>query len=78
MQDPTRDEMLTLFKNEEDSFNVEAAIYWFASDYHGGQATNLYEALCQSPYNPGPLERCVPDSALMYFETLEEGYHNEG
>lgn len=39
MSDPTRDEMLEFLKfaaHQYDEFNIEAAIYWFASDYHGG------------------------------------------
>lgn len=41
--------------------DVEAAAYWLASDYHGGQSSNLYAALCASPFRPGPLERGFPD-----------------
>jgi hypothetical protein len=59
MQDPTRDEMLAFiaslpFASERDEFDTEEAIYWYASDYHGGQSSNLYAAICESPYSPGP------------------------
>ena len=58
--DPTRDEMLeylTSFTNplETDEFDREEALYWFASDYHGGQWSNLYAALCDSLFHPGPM-----------------------
>ena len=59
MQDPTADEMREFLKPLEaryecDEFEAEEAIYWFAYHNHSGQASNLYEALCNSPYNPGP------------------------
>jgi len=38
-------------------FDIEAAIYWFSSNWHGGQWSNLYAALCMSPYKPGPMCR---------------------
>jgi hypothetical protein len=38
-----------------DDFDVEEAIYAFAGDYHGGLGSNLYAALCQSGFRPGPL-----------------------
>jgi hypothetical protein len=62
LPDPTADEMrgfLTekyakLIDLEESSGDIEAAIYWFAYEWHGGQFTNLYSALSTSPYSPGP------------------------
>jgi hypothetical protein len=56
MSDPTRKAMLDVLRDygDVDEFDVEEAIYWFASDYHGGQATNLYSVLSTSPYKPGP------------------------
>jgi hypothetical protein len=65
--------MLAVLAGEEE-FSVEAAIYWFASDCHGGQWSNLYEALCQSPYRTGPLERGCPDDAKECYEALEERF----
>jgi hypothetical protein len=78
MQDPTRNEMLTflcgLSPGETDSFDWEEAIYWFAANYHGGQSTNLYEALSASPYSPGPL-RNEPSEGMpteLYQELVSE------
>jgi hypothetical protein len=56
--DPTRDEMLEYlsaqpFAAEADDFDREEALYWFAADYHGGQWSNLYAALCASQFRPG-------------------------
>jgi len=70
--DPTRDEMReylnsTPFIHECDEFDIEESIYWFASDYHGGQWSNLYAALCASDYSPGPITTgCEPDSVASY------------
>jgi hypothetical protein len=59
--DPTREELVNFFKGrqglygswDEIEFEAEAAIYWFAHDYHGGQTTNLYSVLSTSEYRPG-------------------------
>jgi hypothetical protein len=79
MQDPTRDDMLEFLRQhivphyagEDIEFDIEEAIYWFASDYHGGQWSNLYSALCQSPYKPGALQSwCGSDIAVELVEDL--------
>lgn len=59
IQDPTRDEMIAFLlsrpcRSDEDRDSAEVAAYWFASEWHGGQFTNLYSALSTSPYSPGP------------------------
>lgn len=76
--DPTREEMLSLLSEQcpyADEFATEAAVYWFASDRHGGQSSNLYAALCASPYRPGALEReCPDDGAADCYAELEEAY----
>ena len=58
MTDPTRDEMLSFLlsssSREADQFDRESAIYWFAANYHSGQWSDLYAALCASLYVPGP------------------------
>jgi len=59
IKDPTGDEMRAflrdLFGPELDAFDIEGAIYWFASDYHGGQWSNLYSVLSTSQFRPGPI-----------------------
>ena len=69
MIDPTRDELLEWLRDcaddildlrgEEVEFDIEEAAYWIAADCHGGQWSNLYAALCASPYSPGQLA-CGP------------------
>ena len=81
MQDPTRDEMLAFLASQpgaddelEREFDTEAAIYWFAYDYHGGQSSNLYSALSSSEYHPGPLCRDAAhegEFCAMLHEALE-------
>jgi hypothetical protein len=41
------------YTDEEMKFPIEAAIYWYAHDYHKGQNSNLYSALLTSKYKPG-------------------------
>ncbi len=63
MKDPTRTEMWDTLQDQNlDVFDIEAAIYWFASGYHNGQSSDLYAALCQSPYKPCALTSCVEDA----------------
>ena len=76
MHDPTLSEMLdylTSYSIEIEPFEQHEAKYCVAHDYHGGQWSNLYSALCTSPFNPGPLSTgCEPDSmAAMLYEELE-------
>lgn len=88
--DPTRDEMLEALKGVYDSyageyskdemeFDVEAAVYWFASEFHGGQGSNLYSALSNSPYRPGAIETrktCLEGSYVCdeLYETLMQRF----
>lgn len=75
LQDPTRDELVAAlarmpFADEFDEFDREEAIYWFAANYHGGQASNLYRALCNSPYSPGPLTYGPDESSQLLYDDL--------
>ena len=70
MLDPTRAELLTFLRAQtcddpDAAFDVEEAAYWLAADCHGGQWSNLYEALCASPYSPGPISS-GPENAWLY------------
>lgn len=42
--------------DDDMSFDVEGAIYWFAADYHEGKSSELYSILSTSEYRPSPLE----------------------
>lgn len=71
MLDPTREELIAYLHanysqcgdDYEDGgeFDVEEAAYWLAAHHHGGQWSNLYAALCASPYTPGPCTADLPD-----------------
>lgn len=55
--DPTHDEMvefLSAHNPDADPFDIAVAIYSFAAAYHGGQFTNLYRAITQCGFKPGP------------------------
>ena len=77
LSDPTRDEMLTALKGA-DEFDAEAAIYWFANDWHGGQWSNLYSALSTSPYRPALSESGCADEALDCYDVLMSSFVNGG
>lgn len=82
--DPTKEEMVDFLQNEFQSmdlgntdFDIEAAIYWFGNDYHGGQSSNLYSALSTSPFRPGPTHKSIEDeeseiAMLMYNELVNK------
>jgi hypothetical protein len=79
MQDPTAQAMRKFLRAdpyvrefEDPTFAIEEAIYWFANDYHGGQASDLYAALCASEYSPGPIAQ-GPSDPFMY-DMLVEAY----
>jgi len=75
LSDPTREEMLTALSGA-DEFDIEAAIYWFANDWHGGQFSNLYSALSTSPYRPGLSESGCPEEALDCYHALIGSFVN--
>lgn len=76
MSDPTIADMRAFidrlpFASERSDFDREEAIYWFANDWHSGQASNLYAALCASEFSPGPIA-CEPqDIASMLYNELQ-------
>jgi hypothetical protein len=76
--DPTANEMRTYLRqldSDADKFDVEGAIYWFSSDWHGGQASNLYSALSTSEYRPGACARWADTPAMIEMvEALEAEY----
>lgn len=81
MKDPTREEMLEFLaplasQIGADNFDIEAAIWWFACDNHGGQWSNLYSALSTSPFSPSPLHYSVDQEGevalLLYLSLVEE------
>lgn len=82
MLDPTREEMLKLLEASpegqySDEFEREAAIYWFSSDWHGGQWSNLYSACSTSPYKPSILAKGIESEeglAGELYQLLESTY----
>ena len=77
-KDPTAEEMREYLVSqygdyEENKFDIEAAIYWFASLHHSGQNSDLYSALSNSDYNPGPSESApVPGGDIKYTYLLDD------
>ena len=58
------------FASEFDDFDRAEAIYWFANDYHSGQASNLYSVLSTSEFSPGPIASGPSESAAMLYDEL--------
>ena len=68
------------FGNEADEFDIEAAIYWLASDYHSGQWSELYSTLSTSEFKPGPTHSSVEDEgemAKMIYDMLVTEFASE-
>lgn len=68
-KDPSYKEMvehLSSYDKALDEVTIAAAIYHFAASHHGGQSSNLYEALSNSPYKPG-----AAGSKMLEGEVLE-------
>jgi len=68
-----------LMDTTDDGFNfdMEAAIYWFANHYHGGQWSELYSILSTSQYNPGRMVNGPEDegeSTKMMYDSLVDKY----
>lgn len=91
--DPTKEEMQHVIakslggaETDKLSYNiqmqyVETAIYWFATDFHSGQDSNLYSALSTSRYNPDPMIDKVEDEDEIVqemFFTLYDYFSNIG
>jgi len=86
--DPTKEEMVNFLtqkfhgmvdpaETDANNFDVAAAIYWFANDYHGGQSSNLYSVLSTSDYRPGPMHKSIEDdesetATMMYQELVNK------
>ena len=78
--DPSRDEMIEhirkVYGREADEFDIEEAIYWFATDYHGGQSSNLYSALSTSEYRPGRMSSGPEEGSMgeMIYSELADTF----
>ena len=46
---------------ESDVNDLEAAIYFFARQYHVGMDTNLFKAMLRAKHRPNPTHRSVAD-----------------
>ena len=68
--DQMRDFLKKYWSHEDDAFEIEEAMYWFAADYHSG---NLYAALSLSEFTPGLLANGPQsDLSLAMYDSLKE------
>lgn len=68
------------YGNEEGfEHDAEAAIYWFANDWHSGQTSELYSILSTSPFRPGPISTLDSEGEMvkMMYEDLEAKFSRE-
>ena len=76
--DPTRQEMLAYlaeqFGKDVEEIDTEAAIFWFAVNWHSGQWSDLYASTCASPYRPGAREHKCRADALTFYAALENRF----
>lgn len=84
MTDPTLDEMrdyLAGLYGVDAETEGEIAIYWFAIQWHGGQASNLYSAACCSRFRPGPITTLESEGeesmVKMMYDDLETHFAGE-
>lgn len=64
-------EMFKSSSMDDLDFDIEAAIYWLASDYHGGQDSELYSILSTSKFKPGPTHSSVEDEGEIAKEIYD-------
>lgn len=68
--DPTAEMMREYLKSklfkmyEFSEFDIEGAIYWFATFHHSGMHSNLYSASSTSEYHPSPLANGPEEDSL--------------
>lgn len=64
------------FPDEGWQDEAEVAIYYFASDWHGGQDSELYSILSTSPYKPGSLSTLASegDTVNEMYKALEDKF----
>ena len=82
MKDPTRKEMEKFLEGKKkeydaEDFDIQAAIHYYASEYHSGQSSNLYSALSTSKYKPGRSEsgaEDVSDACGMLYSELQDKF----
>jgi len=63
-------------KTPDFEMTMEAAIYWFASDYHSGQSDIWYSILSNSEYHPGRMEKGIDKNSEegIIYDYLEGKY----
>lgn len=74
-----KEEMLSFLDKQygaEGKDDAEVAIYYFATDFHSGQASELYSILSTSPYSPGPNSSLESEGDIvqMMYSDLEQEF----
>lgn len=67
-------------ESDDFNFSMEAAIYWFASDYHSGQASDLYSILSTSDFSPSRMSSGIDsedEEIKMLYHSLVDKYGSQ-
>jgi len=84
MKDPTQQEMFEFLSKKFENAGIDGIIdnilissYWFAYNFHHGQNSDLYSALCNHYYKPSILANNIEDEYdsivfAMYNALIEE------
>jgi predicted RNA methylase len=69
----TRMKAEEIIVDRETYFDIAEGLYWFCSDYHGGQYSYFYQAKDMLKFRPSPV-RCQPESDMAWsvYKALEE------
>ena len=83
MKDPTFEEMKSFLSGpsfkiwEASEFDIACAIYWFSTNWHSGQWSNLYSAISLCGYRPGIMEDGPFDIGMELYIALESEYSDK-
>lgn len=64
--------------NRDNYFSGARALYWYCSDWHSGQWSDLYRIMCALKYRPSPTEKSpTPEDEdptdHEFYKALEQG-----
>ena len=71
------DRYINLIDIETLNIYIEIALYWYASDNHSGQFSELYEILSNSYYKPSLFSKSIQDEdalSIEIYELIEENF----
>ena len=49
-----------------DEIDIAECLYWYCSDWHNGQFSDLYRCLSSNPFRPSILENSISTDSVAY------------